>query len=419
LKLKVTRSCRRHGARWVCLLLLPILPAIFPVESTAAVSLKGTLTTEFYGRTTAGSEHFRPYQSLRAQMRLHDSRHGSIAFKTYSRWTTDILDAGPDDPQFFVYDAYLRYQTPRRVAELSVGRQFVFSGAGSDLLDGVRLRIGPYRKAKLELLAGSSVDRLDPETVRSLADFLVMGGRLSYKPIAALPLGLSWHRRENDGVLSFHRLGLDGSYSWRQFRMYGRLARNMIDESFATVLFRTGYRNRPWQFSAEYLYREPSVSANSVFSLIEARSWRQLRLTGQRSLPRRLRLNSQLQVGLFEDSETWRFGVGLSTAVWRVDWFHQSGRGGDNNSLRGSIRSNPVHGWTLYGSASLGRYRVQEQQQDHSDAHAISVGASRRVAGCYDLRVEAQLLRNAVQSNDTRLYLRLSRGFAVGAEGGN
>lgn len=402
-------------AKIVCLL---ILAAPFSFTTIWAVTLKGTFTSEWYARTTAGSEHFRPYASLRTQMPLYRGNRGRVSFKTYLRWTTDVLDAGPDDPQLFVYDAYLRYQAPRRLGELSLGRQFVYSGVGSDLLDGVRLRVGPHRRATLELFVGSSVDRLNPEKVRSLTDFSVLGGRLSCKPIAALPLALSWHRRERDGEVSFHRLGLNGSYSWQQFRIYGRLARNMIDKSLATVQFRTGYRNRPWYFSAEYLFREPSVSGNSVFSLIETHSWRQVRFVGQRSLPHRLNLNSQLQVGLFEDDNTWRFGLGLSSVHWRADWFHQSGRGGDNSNLRGSVNSAPIYGWTCYSSVSLGWYRVQEQQEDRSVAHGIAVGASRRIAGHYALRIEAQRLRNAVQSNDTRLYVRFSRDFSIGGEGG-
>lgn len=350
-------------------------------------------------------------------MPLYTGDRGRISFKTYLRWTTDVLDTGPDDPQLFVYDAYLRYRAPRRLGELSLGRQFVYSGVGSDLLDGVRLRAGPFHRAGLDLFVGSSVDRLNPENIRSLTDFSVLGGRLSYRPITALPVALSWHRRERDGELSFHRLGLDGSYLWQRVRIYGRLARNMINNGFATVQIRTGYRNRPWYISAEYLYREPLVSGNSVFSLIDAHSWRQLRFVGQRSLPHRLNLNTQLQLGLFEDDNTRRVGLGLSSVHWRADWFHQSGRGGDNDNLRGSVNLSPISGWNCYGSLSLSWYRVQAQQADRSVAHSIAVGASRRIAGTYALRIEVQMLRNAVQSNDTRLYVRFSRDFSVGGEG--
>lgn len=388
------------------------------IATASAVSLNGTFTSEFYARTTAGSEHFRPYASLRTQMPVYTGDQGRVSFKTYLRWTTDLLDSGPDDPQLFVYDAYLTYKAPHRQTELSLGRQFVYSGAGSDLLDGLRVRVGPYRRARLDIFVGSSVDRLDPEKIRTLTDFLVLGGRLSYKPTTALPLGLSWHRRESEGELALHRLSLDGSYSWRKYRLYGRLARNLIDRSFGTVQFRAGYRNRPWHFSAEYLFREPSVPGNSVFSLIEAHTFRQVRFVGQRSLPHRLNLNTQVQLGLFNDDNTWRFGVGISSVHWRADWFHQSGRGGDNNSLRGTVNLSPIHGWAAYSSVSLGRYRVQAQQDDYSVSHALAVGASRRIAGLYAVSVEAQVLRNADYNNDTRLYFRFSRDFSISAKGG-
>lgn len=57
-------------------------------------------------------------------MPVYNGNRGRASFKTNLRWTIDMLDAGPDDPQLFVYDAYLKYQTPRKLTELSLGRQF-------------------------------------------------------------------------------------------------------------------------------------------------------------------------------------------------------------------------------------------------------------------------------------------------------
>ncbi len=215
--------------------------------------LNGQISSDFYAYQGSDKDHLRPYLRFRANMlawRGMDNR--TLRLVTSLRWTSDFADQLPSDPSLFVYQTYARLQGMPARTDIRIGRQFVYTGVGSALMDGGRIQIRPARYLDVNLFGGSTVSSEDPETIRSLSDHFVLGGRLGLRPYRRTQLGLSWLLKQRGGSAGFHRLGLDLNQPVGQADLYGRVSLNAVDLSMAEVMTRVSYRPGRWFVSGEY-----------------------------------------------------------------------------------------------------------------------------------------------------------------------
>jgi len=376
-----------------------------------AAELKGSLSGDLYGWNAGEEDHLRPYVSLRANLLALKTQARSLSFHTYSRWKTDWQDKTSSDPQFFVYDAYLKFKCKPRRVTLYAGRQFVYSAVGSALVDGLRLNYGLLNNLEFDLFGGSRVSRLDPERIESLADFAVFGGQMSYQFKPRTKFGLSWMRRMSDGFVSYHRLGVNVDQILGNSRLYGRLSVNPEMWRPSEFLVRARHNVRQWYFSGEFLWRDPSVSHNSIFSLIEFDRYREARFEVQRNIQHGLTVFGNLRVDFFSSENAWTTNFGLRTRNFTVAWVHQTGYAGESDGLNGSLYYQPFRNWQVFGQVNVSQYRIQDEQEDLSEAYATGIGLLRQFGGNLQMRAEWQYLRNAVQSYDSRFHFRITKGF--------
>lgn len=388
----------------------------FPTES---FEMNGRLSTEFYAYQRSADDHLRPYVRFWGDATAWRSPEGRfVRLHTSLRWTSDFVDQLPSDPQLFVFDAYVQLSGLPPRTDLYLGRQFVYSGVGSALMDGGRIRVRPIKYLDLDLFGGSAVSSEDPETVNSLDEHLVVGGRLGARPDGASRLGLNWMLRRRDGMESYHRVGVDGSRVFGPAEIYGRASYNIVDRRLADILARAICRPGAWYLSGEYYWREPLVASNSIFTLVDFYRYQIGRIEARRRVWRRLSLATHVQVTGSEGDESWRLGLGFVSPMLSLAWIHQTGYAGDNDGVSGYFNLPLNESWTAYATANLFRYRVQLEQTDRSDSYASTLGVRWRLGWGLTIRAEGQFLRNALYEDDTRLFLRVSKDFSVGSQGG-
>jgi len=377
-----------------------------------SVELKGRLSSELYFNEINDTSHVSIYERLRADLNLYrntDSR--TIGFHTYLRWKSDLTNKLSNDPQTYIYDGYLKLSNYPQGTEIRIGRQFVYSPIGSALLDGLKIKYRIRKSATIELYGGSAVTSVDPEKVQSISDFGVYGGRLSFR-FGSTRLGISSLLRQSEGDISSFRFGIDGRYSKNKLNLYSRIALNAYNMRLADLLLRGSYRFAEYYLSAEFRWREPSVNSSSLFALIEFKRYRELRFEAHRNIWKQIRLISSLNLNLYENDNSVGLKFGLASGNWSLAWQRKSGYGGENNGLVGFGLVKLHYNWELYVSASLNRYKIQEMQVELSDAYTTTLGIQTKFGKDITTRLEVQYLRNAVQSDDTRAFFRITKGFA-------
>ena len=381
-------------------------------QTSGAAELKGSLAGDLYGWSGGDEDHLQPYVYLRANLLVWKTEARSLSFHTYSRWKTDLKDKGATDPQFFVYDSYLKFQCQPRRMTIQAGRLFAYSPAGSAHLDGARIKIGPFSGVEFDFFGGMGVNRLDPENVESFSDKGVLGGQINYQPRPRTRFGLGWMRRQTDGFVSYHRLGINIGQKFGDLNLYTRFSVNPEDLAPSEFLLRARQTVKKWYFSGEFLWRDPSVSYNSIFSLIDYKRYREVRFEACRNIKNGLAVYGDVQADFFSEENALTTGIGLRTTYFSVGWVHQSGYAGNSDGLRGSINYQFNNSWQVFGQTNITKYRIQDYQDERSEAYASGLGLIKRFGGDFQLRAEWQYMRNAVRKYDSRVHFRITKGFS-------
>jgi len=381
----------------------------------SAATFNGRLSSDFYGYTVGDQDHLQSYIGLRAYTRLwSDQSKRELTFHTYSRWTSDMIDKQARDPEFSVYSAFFRLDRIILRTRLQLGRQFAYSAAGSALIDGARATVTPMQNMEVELFGGSSVTRIDPEEVNSFSDEGVLGARVTYLYRNRFKPSLHWFFRKYDGNIDQNRIGCDLSARFDRLQTYGRITYDIERLSLAEYMARAAYSDRSWYIAGEWLSRDPSVPAHSIFSLIDYDRYKQARLELRRKTKASIWLVGNLTVTFFDiEDDAVAIRAGLQSSLFSVGWNHQTGYAGQRDGLYGNVYYKLTRSFTLYSRADLSRYKIQDQVDDRTDAYAAVAGLQWRHE-LYEARIEGQYLRNAVASDDTRIRISLSRGFEFG-----
>ena len=413
------RQHRSYGSSRSAALLLLVLVCLTPIR-VDAYQFNGRVTGDLYSWQGSGEDHVRPYFRFWGDMVAWKNPRGrSLRFHTSLRWTSDFADRLTSDPSLFVYDAYAHFRGLPARSDWYAGRMFVYSGAGSALMDGGRVKYHFRNLLDVDFFGGVSVSSEDPETIRSIGDFLVLGGRLGSRVIDKTPIGVSWMLRRRDGGISFHRAGVDATRLFDSAELFGRAAYNIADLRLAELMARAVYRPGAWYFSGEYFQREPVVASNWIFAVIDFTDYRTGRLEARRRVWRRLSLMTQLQTSVADGEDTWRVRLGVLSPSYSLSWVHQTGYGGDNDGISGYLNQPIGGGLDGYVTANLYRYRVQLEQTDRSDAYASTFGLRWRAGHGFDVQAEGQYLRNAVMQDDWRFLLRISKNISFDSAHGS
>lgn len=392
--------------------LLILISIILLTQTGVAVTGNGQARSEFYLFEQDSVSHIRFYQAIQGKLSLYQYDIKSISFTTYTRWTTDFDNKYPNDPELFAYDAYFTFKNIIPRSSVGVGRQFLYTSAGSALIDGMSFGVSPCSKSNIKLFAGSNVSRLEPDKIQNFSDYLVVGGRLSRLLTKKATVSINWLRKTEASDVYYHRLSGDVRYRSGKMNWYGRVGFNPEMAEISELIARTAYRYNDWYLSGEYLWREPSVSLNSVFALIDYQSYQRIRLECQYTLQSRLKLFSQFRVSVYDDENVYAGTFGIRKASWSVAYTFTNGRGLESNGVTGSIAHKLNSSTSIYGTANVSRYKIQDEYDDLSDAYTTAFGAIRSFTNNWQAKAEWQYLRNAVESSSSRFYFTVSKGFS-------
>jgi len=371
----------------------------------------GQLSSEVYLYEQDSTKHTRLYQSLRFNLNLWKHYDKKITLQNYTRWTTDFDNKFTTDPQLFVYNALIFFDNIVPKSKISFGRQFVYTSTGSDLIDGVNITNRSLSNLRFQIFGGIRVNRLDPETILNDDEYKVAGVQTYYSISKNVRLGLNWFSRIQDKEIIYNRFGFNGNINYNRNRLYSRIA---LDPNLLTIneiLFRIDHNYFKWSVGLEYLYREPSVTSSSIFSIINVNPYNRFRFNTQYKLNKQVRLIGNINYSLYEQENSLSGSAGFRTSVFSLFYNYQNGYGGDKNGISGSIYHNLNDNFSVYGSANVSRYRVQEEQEDLNDAYSTSLGITGRIDKTWQIRTEWQYLRNAIESSSSRIYLRIDKQF--------
>jgi hypothetical protein len=403
-------SCRCGDLKWIIFLLFLLF---FPYQGYSQ-SFRGSISSELYAYKDRDTSHIRPYLRLRANLIAWQSTKGRLLeFGTNLRWTTDFKTKLISDPQLYIYNLYAHLAGLPANSDIYLGRQFVYNGFGSALIDGLRFKYNFTKKYQIDLFGGNAVSGLEPKKIRSFSKSGMAGARFSYKPTQQMQIGLGWIYRKIDGLAAVNRLGLDIDQSTGRWRLFGRTTYNMSWIRLGEVTSRVSYSGGPWYWSGEFNWREPSVSDATIFSILDFKRYQIVRSTIRRTIWRDLGITAELFTRLQSGDDSYITGLGISSGSYGLSWRYQTGPDGHSNGVNGFIAVRISSNWEVYGNGTISRYKVQEEQSIQNDDYASHLGLAWHMKSGLMAAIEGQFARNAVATSQSRLYFRLTKNFSA------
>lgn len=381
----------------------------------------------------ASSNHLYGYQAVQLSVSQSD-----FSFHTYLQGFNDFAGPLKNDPRLRVYNLSLKWSNIASIADVGVGRQFIWAGAGSGTIDGInasakildsKIRL----KAYYGLLApggmkGSLIDNPGENNMFGgqavLAPFEVGQFSVSYMRKSILPS--TYKATRMDSLFNPYQIEIrpsasleeiisgDASADYDGFGLplsaYARYDFDVQLEKMSRFQFFT--RIKPIEclgVTVEYLQREPRISFNSIFSVFAYNSLKEYDLGAEYEVFPTLQVFAKYGGVLFEGETSQQYTFG-------VNWTYVSASASRITGYNGKINAASVNaGYPLLENTltptvmlSYGRYKLSQEQAKRDVALAAGGGVVYRPLPLLSVDTQLQWIQNTIYKNDVRLFVRAS-----------
>lgn len=402
---------------------------------TDAQTVRGRFSSTLYGLERVPGEqgtvqHLRAYQTLNLTVsRLAGPR---LSIQVYGLVNTDLRGNGVDDPRVWLYNAYLRYAFGK--GEVRLGRQRVFAGVGFGTIDGLRLKTSWLPAVDADVFAGTQMPLTEGVNVDSWSDSHMFGVRLGSTRWERTRLAVSFVQKsrarkvylapgeftanrwllEKISALQQRRIGLD---VWQGFGTLASASARLDYDLLQRQVHRAEVNGRAnfgkLQLGMDYIFRNPLVDGNSIFSVFSQNSNHEIALRGIYSFSPSLGLFARVATIAFEEESTLRVSLGLRAQGGMVGLAHQSGYGGNRWGVVGDYRWRITRRLWLHLGSNYNTYRYYGLDGDWEHTLAGIAGAT--IYPMRQLRVDLELhgLQNRHVDSDLRFLLRAVYGVRL------
>ncbi len=400
--------------------------------------LNGRFVTSFYtweqsDTVGASTTYLRAFQAAQVSY-----SNGDLSLHTSILGTLNMADSFGDAGFLRVYNLYLRWSNIAKMVDLSLGRQAVYAGAGIGTIDGALVKVRPV-KEKLTIVGyWGSVVRPEFTGVRkNWHDNAMFGGQILAFPVQDLRIGLSymnkreertpyWTLRARDTTFapapyyieqesrSQEILSGDASYGYRTLvTIYGRYDHDLLLAKASRAQAGLRLNITPsFALLGDFIYREPRISYNSIFSAFVANASREVGGGIEYGFTPLLKAFARYASVTYNSESSQRWSIGLNSGFGSLSYSGSNGYAGElqSFSLSGAY---PLMNNRLVPQAgiSFASYQLSAEDQ-RQDALSLVLGAMVRPVQSLSVDLQGQMLTNRLYKNDLRLQAKLTYWFS-------
>ncbi|HTX17223.1 MAG TPA: hypothetical protein VMG34_01080 [Bacteroidota bacterium] len=398
----------------------------------------GRFTTSFYGwqgrnSTLDKEDYLRAYENVQFNF-----AQDPFDFNTNFQLSKDFGTVIGTDPDLRLSSLVVRGRDIAGIADLSVGRQFVFAGVGNGLMDGAEVK-GSLLDHRLGFTAYGGYNVIQSRDIvlkRDFADNSLVGGQLTYEPVDNAVVGLSFMDRTRkpepftavraDSLFNPYVVvvayspdeeeyaSLDASYSLlNKVSLYGRSDYDFNFEriSRAQLEARAGIVSA-LTATVDYLFREPRVAYNSIFSVFNTSSTQEVEGGLEYQFSPLIRAFARFADVQYTDDNSSRLTVGGAYDIVNVSYTQNFGYAGDLDGI--SVQAvYPMMNRIV--TPSLGFGYASYQLSDNAPKSTVingSVGATYRPTPALSTDLQLQWMHNPLYSNDVRVFAKVNYWFS-------
>jgi hypothetical protein len=399
----------------------------------------GRLTTSFYGwqgrdASNAKLNFMRGYENI--QLNAND---GNFSFGTSMQVSNDFATKIGTDPELRLSSLVLKARRIMDMADISLGRQYVFAGVGNGIIDGANLRLSFLQgKVRAQLYDGYNV--VETRTLswnKNLAGNSFFGAQITGNPLENLLVGVSYmNRRRTPDAFTVQRLdslfnpylvtiaatpyeeeyaSIDASYDvLPNVNVYGRGDYDMNLErlSRAEVNARVGVLSTLF-VTADVLHREPRLAFNSIFAVFNSNSTQEVEGGVEYEITPSIRTFARYAYVDYTDDNSQRLTLGGSYEFLSASFTRNFGFAGDLNGI--ALQATyplPDRVFIPMLAVGYGSYKVSPDAATNSVLNG-SLGLTYRPVPALSANIQTQYMQNRLYSNDLRIFLSVNYWFST------
>lgn len=387
-----------------------------------------TLSTSSDSKTS----HIRGYQNY-----LLEFKQDKWSFNTLAQTEEDLINKSGRGFGYRFYNAYIKGSNLFDILDVKIGRQYIFAGTGKGSIDGLNLKLkaGKNKEYQFTLYGGAltpfSYEFSDYPSVDKNYHF---GGQFTYYGVRDLTASLSYSNKRTtpesytalrlDSAYNLYEktidldgpsqqmVGIDLNYTYLgQHNFFGRFYYDAVQNQ----VYRAEVNARitlPENFraSAEYLFRNPYFSYNSIFWVFEHNKFQEI--SGGLDYTFKNNINAFAKVGvvLYEDDNSTKLQAGFNHPNFGLSFIRYFGYAGESDGFTGYYQRKVIDDrFSVSASANYSRYRLGNiYDTDKLNAFSCMLGMTYRPIPQLSFDLQGQLLSNEIYSTDTRLLVGFS-----------
>lgn len=414
-----------------------LLAALVLLSMTAdAQSINGRLTTSFYGfegrdAALAKQTYLRAYENV-----YLNASSGDVSFNMNAMVSNDFGSDLATDPELRISSLLVKVRKIGGLADLSVGRQFIFAGAGYGLIDGAQtgLRFLDDR-VSVTLYGGTNVDHTRDVRKQWIGSNGMFGGQVVFAPVENGSVGLSYmnKRRErapytavradslfnpyiivvNSTPLEEELASVDAEYEFGHAVMLQAKADYDVHHAELSRIqaFTRVHAMEGLSGTLEYIFREPRVAYNSIFSVFNTNSTQEIEGGLEYRHSPFFFLFARFADVQYVDDNSQRLSVGGTYEFLTAAYTQNFGYAGELNgvSLQAAY---PLLDRVITPTCGFGYASYKHAKDDPSSTVVnLAAGAVYRPSKYISADVQLQWMQNPQFDSDMRAFVKFTYWF--------
>lgn len=402
-----------------------------------AQTFSGRFTSAFYAYERSDSANLSQSLARGYQTFQIDFAAKNFLVRSFGQLDRDFSTPLAGDGKARLYNFYLEWKNLAQHADVQLGRQPIFAGAGVGTIDGAQLKIRASRQLRLKIFAGGLLPRDQRAKVIDDIDKNYMaGGQVTWTPNADFNLGVSFYDKKQLRV-GYEALRADSIGNvFTQFIEPNDLAYRIgaFDASWYANAKTSFYARSDYDFHAEqitraefsarsnvssalvltgnYIFRSPRLPQNSLFSLFNVEDNHELEAGFYYQHQPALRFYGNAAGIFYEGDESFRFTVGTDLKYGGVSFVQRTGYAGDLHGVNAALYYPTRTGVVLPSlQLSWASYKLDAAQTERETLYSGAAGLLVRPWKKLTLDSQLQLLNNRYYSHDVRFLFRMQYWF--------
>lgn len=404
--------------------------------TSSAQLITGRSTTSFFtfqGRDSVFAEqmYVRAYENISLNI-----ARDNVSVNMNAMVSNDFGATIATDPELRVSSLMVKVRNIGGTVDLSAGRQFVFAGAGYGLIDGT-LASARFLDNMVNVTAYGGTNVIHTRDIKSqwIGNNGLYGGQVVVAPVEEGSIGLSYMNKRMVRK-PYNAVRADSLFNPYIIVINSRpqeeeLASVNVEYDFSKVVFlqaKTDYDIHSEDLSriqafgrvniteefgatAEYIFREPRVAYNSIFSVFNVNSTKEIEGGLEYRPLAKTFLFARFANVEYVDENSQRLAIGGMYDFFSAAYTQNFGYAGELNGI--SLQAvYPMENRTFTPSVGFGYASYKHAKNDPSNTVVnATAGLVYRPASSFSTDIQLQWMNNPQYKSDMRLFLKATYLF--------